>query len=137
EGAARAAPGRAPAQRPLRGRDRDAHREEELRAGSGVLREGRIPVADERGAGDEAGDVGSDLPVLHAGEIADFEASRGLPEKEGHRVLARGVPRSVPAARVPADSARAQGPARRGRRPALIEHDTSTSTSTSTSNTCS
>ncbi len=79
--------GRAAAQCPLHRRDRDAHRQDDLRAGGRVFRQGRLPGAPGGREGSQARHLRPHVPGLHAGQAADPETARGLQENAGRAIL--------------------------------------------------
>ena len=84
---------------------RDAHGQDELRAGNRVLHEEWLHVARLRRARDKTRHGGPDISLLHARQARDFETPQGLPGKDGGQLLARAVPHQVCATGRRADQA--------------------------------
>ena len=78
EAAARPVAGRAAARCPLHRRHPDAHRQYDHGAGGGFLRQGRNAGASAGRARDQAGNVRSDVSLLHARQAGTHEAAQRL-----------------------------------------------------------
>src|SRR6185312_4443276 len=101
--------GRAAAQRALHCRHRDAHRQDDLRPGHRLLREGGLPDARQRRAGGQARYGRPDLSLLHARQARNSETTRRLQADERQAIFAGRVSQFVPQAGISAHQDRAAG----------------------------
>lgn len=83
------------AQCPLCGGNPTAHGKNELGAGAGIFRKGRLSVGEDRRDRDQARHGGPDVSLLHVGEAADFEAARRLSEEDGRGLHAAEISRHI------------------------------------------